>query len=625
MALGFTTTSTNAPGSSDVVEVEDPAPSGVPLRQIDDGQARLLATGAFACLAAMVLLVVSVAGREITLTDQSLYLLMIDDPEISRRSASGFHFLLHPLLSLVGQSIMEWRLLRAALGIGVDLFLGWTLVEYLRAENPASKLHQKWTAVGLVSAIGAVGFASWSWPANGFGYNELGTMLATMVAALPLVIMKQAPTTSRASLVAATALGAVLVAFVITRWTGAVMVVFGLVVIALSHFRGRDLARLTASACVGAVVAAVVIHVGVADLRIIATGIISGTEDVRRGSHSIGFLLGRYGTSARNGVLTGAPTLIVILLSSAVLKRWRSGLAHSVVACVVLGLGALWAFGADRWLHGSRVWSINGVALTLATVALGLLIVTGLAEGRRSGLRPGLKSILVPGMLLAIPVAAQLGTDVFIFFSMILLAPLWVAAIVLLLSSSEVLSSALRSFGLVGGVVLGAACVMLSVEGLLRVNSFSPLDQAVELEKGRFAGLAVSEAKFELFADLEELRTELRPNPTVISLWNRPAVTYALGGHGIGFPWYSPNGIEAGVATVEAACRDDGFTPAPDIVFVMEETESEQFQRMVAALATCDIHFPVDFERVPPVRLSLNVFTQNARQDGLLEVFISRS
>lgn len=620
-----TIASDESQAGSDVTHGEHPAPLNVAQRGISEGQTRWLVAGVFASLVGMVLLVLSVARREITVTDQALYLLMIEDPEISRRSASGFHFLLNPLFDLVGQSVVEWRLLRAVLDIGADLFLGWALVEYIRTRHPATKLQDKWTGFAMVGAIGLIGFASWSWPANGFGYNELGTILVTTIGALLLLILKNGPRTTRASLFLASILGALLVAFAITRWTGATIMLFGLTVITLTHFAGRDIARLVGSTFAGAVAAAVIIHFGVADLRTIADGIVSGTVDVSRGSHSLSFLLDRYTTSLLNGLTLGGATLILIVLGVLVLHLWRSGSASLPVVCLTVGLASIWAVAGDRLVLDNRLWSINGASVVLAVVAVVLLAAHGIGSTQQYGLHLGVKSILVPGMLLAIPVAAQLGTDVFIFVSMILLAPLWVAAIVLLLSSSEVLTSAVRSFGFVGGIVLGAACVMLSAEGLLRVHSFSPLDQAVELEEGRFAGLAVGEAKFELFTDLEELRTDLRPNPTVISLWNRPAVTYALGGHGIGFPWYSPNGIEAGVATVEAACRDDGFTPAPDIVFVMEETESEQFQRMVAALATCGIHFPADFERASPVRLPPNMFTPNARQDGLLEVFISSS
>ena len=109
----------------------------------------------------------------------------------------------------------------------------------------------------------------------------------------------------------------------------------------------------------------------------------------------------------------------------------------------------------------------------------------------------------------------------------------------------------------------------------------------------------------------------------MISLWNRPGVTYALGGHGIGFPWHSPNGIDAAVATIEGACLDDGFTPASDVVFVMEEAESEQFNQIVRALSTCGINFPGDFEQAAALSLPASGLNEGTAEDATFDVYIS--
>ncbi len=92
---------------------------------------------AVACVAtlAAVATTILVFGRApyyIEPADQSLYLLMIDDPRAAIRSASGFHVLLAPLFTLVGDSVVGFRMLRTVLDIGVDVGLGVSLVRYLR-------------------------------------------------------------------------------------------------------------------------------------------------------------------------------------------------------------------------------------------------------------------------------------------------------------------------------------------------------------------------------------------------------------------------------------------------------------------------------------------------------------
>ena len=54
----------------------------------------------------------------------------------------------------------------------------------------------------------------------------------------------------------------------------------------------------------------------------------------------------------------------------------------------------------------------------------------------------------------------------------------------------------------------------------------------------------------------------------------------------------------------------------------MEEAESEQFGRIVRALATCGINFPGDFEPAPSLRNPSNMFTEANEPDATLEVFI---
>ncbi len=584
--------------TADSVAESELATRGTRSRRLSDSEARSLSVAALAVLGAMTLILIAFIDRGLALADQSLFLVMTDEPELSRRSASGYHFLLHPLFELVGKSIVPFRFLRAAIDIATDVVFGAALVSYLRARNPLSKLHGTLEASGLVAGITIVGFVSWSWSANGFGYNELGSIFAMLIAATLLMIVRDAGRLERSTFAFAGILGALLVGFAIVRWTGAVLVLFGCTVIVLNTHGFRNSLRLALRTLLGATVAAVIVHWGISDLGELVSGIQSGMVDIRRGAHSIDFILGRYATSVKNGSALGVLSVAAISLVALVATRWQSGRARSLSVALAAALAMGWAFAADRPITGNRSWSINATSFSLAVVSLFLLCVHVVKIHKQSGLRAGLDSMLMPAMFLAIPIAVFAGTDVFIFIHLILLAPLWIAAIVMILSSNSIGSGRIRSLGYASIFVLGGACALFGVEVLLHLDSLAPRDESALIEQGRLEGLVVGEDKHLLFSELESIRTDLRPNPTVISLWNRPAVVYALGGHGIGFPWYSPNGIESAVATVEGACREDGFVPASDVVLVLQEVESEQFGRLDRALEACGIDFPADFDHV---------------------------
>lgn len=587
---------------------------------------RCLAIGALAAAVAMTWTVLSFADRELIVTDESLYLVMIDNPALSSRSASAYHFLLRPLFSLVGESIIQWRLLRAFLDIGADVVLGVSLVSYLRSRRPAGhSICSGWAGVGITAAVTSVGFAAWVWPANGFGYNEVGNILSTLIAAALLIILKRPGVVTPGTFAASLALGALFVGLAITRWTGAVMIVLGCVVVLAVHHRGSALWRFFVSALTGAAMALVATQLWISDVGDLVDGIASGTRDVRRGSHSSSFLLDRYLLSFNTGVIFSIPNLLFVTATGWVFERWRAGKAQTVHVVAVVCVAVVWAFGGHRLVSDTRTWAMNSASFSLASISLTLLVSQGLERARRSDLWSSVTSTVLPLLLLAIPLAMAAGTNVLIFVQMLLLAPLWVVAAILLLGDGPIQPARVRSFGLAGVVVLGATCALLGIEGLYAAHYHAPLLESARVEEGRFAGLVLDEEKQIAFEELELLRRDLRPNPTVISLWMRPAPVFALGGHGIGFPWYSPNGIEAAVTTIEAACMEDGFVPADDVVFLVQETRSEYFSQIVSALETCGISFPGDFTQEATIVVPDTHHFDGPRPIEIaLQVFVSR-
>ena len=596
-----------------------------PLEEVEITRKPAIEQGlAIAAVVACVLsgvVVVAAARRGLGVSDEGLYLLMTDDPERALRSASGFHVLLNPFFELTGRSPVVWRLVRAVVDVGSDLIFALALLHFLRARSPEAMFSRRHPGIALVAGVTLFGFTSWAWMPNGFGYNELGSVMSTLLAATLLVLVAKPHANGQRLFVPAAIIGVLLVPAAITRWPSAFAIFFGvLVVLALSMTKSKVLALL-ATILSGAALSALVIHVAVLDLGSIIGGIQSGTSDVASDTHSSGSLLVTYGRSVGFAALS-LPFFGVALVPGLLgLRRWRTGESPALTPWLMVLFGGFLTIYFGRLLGGTRLRMLNdwgGVPLAMGLVLAGVCAFRIRAS---DGLMTAARSVMLPLVLVAIPIGSSAGTDNPLMLNSIILAELWIGAIIILAAQFS-FSGKLGSFVAAGLLVLAAGVPLMIYESLHGTQYWFVGPQDSRVERGNFAGLDVDDVTHELLNDLEDLRLTLEPNPTVISLWHRPAVTYALGGHGIGFPWYTTRAFEASAATIDGACSEDGFEPTDQVVFVTEVVEPEEMGPVHGALSRCGIDFPADFSFVTTLTSPLDLRDPTAVLE--LQVFVSQ-
>ncbi len=603
--MGASNSSTNAPERDATVEEQPPgyfASVGPRTRDV------LPATLVSVALIAISTVIVGLSSpNHIEFADQALYLLMIDEPPSAIRSASGFHVLLSPLFSLVGESVVGFRLLRAFLDIGVDVLFGFSLLRYLRSRGASngdsSFLYSSHGAVLVVSSVTLGGFAAWIYAVNGFGYDQLGAIIFTLLGAALLRLVstgthhfpaERSEHEVNKDPLLGVLVGALFMLAAIVRWTAAVPALALCTWVLVEHLGIRQTRALLARALVGAIATLAIIHVALIDITELFSGIRSGTADIRRDSHSLDVLLIQY----IKWLVIGAAACIWAIIPvgyfaivSKVRDRIPFGAGFVAVTPGILLLIIAQAGGVASELRASMI----GTSLALTCAALVFSIArSDPAPSKLSGLGSRLS---LPVTLTALPILMAMGSLLPPVITALPLATTWIAVMWLVLPGLP--NGPLRRVGITVGIITLSAMPWFVWVGLDSPARTPWADTTTVVERGRFEGLRVDETTQQLLHDLEDLRSDLDPNPTVLSFWTRPVVPFALEGTGIGFPWYHVvNAPNAAAVSISGACLDDGDTPTGDVVIVTEDSNPAAFGPIDDALRDCGIDFPNGFELV---------------------------
>lgn len=573
-----------------VSSVEESSDSGELVSVSDLRPAAIVAT-AFSVVATFLVIIRS--NNYIELADQSLYLLMIDDPEAAIRSASGFHVLIAPLFSLVGESVVGLRIARAILDIGVDIALGVSLLRYLRSRGNSEVFDKPAAGLAVVSTITLGGFAAWIFAVNGFGYDQLGAIVFTALLAVVLWLIGGRGSASTEAMLAASA-GAIFSLALIVRWTAALAALGFLIWLLTEHFGFKRTRSLLGAWFVGAVAALAIVHVAVIDVDVLARGIRDGTVDIKRDSHSFGVLINQYVVWLWRGVLASVGLILASAFTVLVIKQRHR--MRGAVSVALVGSGLV-MIGLSVVLQMSQSVSANVVGTFFALTCSALIVARARTNWKVFGVNRLPSGLALPVTLTVLPVFLAAGSLLPIFLTSLPLATFWVSGLWVLLPSMQ--PGKLRTAGIAVGAVLLSSMPWLLWQSLEAPQRTQFAEEPVRVETGRFEGLLVDETTQQLLHDLEDLRLQLDPNPTVLSFWVRPVVPFALEGTGLGFPWYSiVNAPNAAAETISGACLNDGDTPTGDVVFVTEESNPAEFGPIRGALRDCGIDFPVGFELV---------------------------
>lgn len=88
-------------------------------------------------------------GWALDRTDEGQYLLLLSDPESSRRTVFLFGYVLHPIFSLVGGDILALRVIGALISVAAAGLLGWATTRVLGLHR-----REAWTVSGVAAAAG---------------------------------------------------------------------------------------------------------------------------------------------------------------------------------------------------------------------------------------------------------------------------------------------------------------------------------------------------------------------------------------------------------------------------------------------------------------------------------------
>lgn len=585
-----------------------PAPergAELPAGDLGDSSARdrFLRSLAWVCVVASAITTIAVAlaaDRGIDLTDESLYLTMTDQPLRSVRSPTGYHILLHPFFELVGSNVVRWRMLRAALDIGVDVFFGMSVVAFLRSTSPHDLLDHRHARVAVTAALTVIGFMSWSWAPNGFGYNEAASILHVAIAAvlLRLAIPQAGPQVQH--LLYGSWLGGLLVLLTVTRWMAAAAAIAGIALV-LAMMRDRKPWSVVLSAFVGAVAMLVAIDVAVVDLGILARGMSDGTADVAAGPHGgLGQIVG-YLELIWVGVSSAFGLIVAVGLVFLSFRAHRAGQINARM-CVGLVTAALFInLLLDRAFGFGTVFSVNSWGTVFAILCVVILLREAVLASKDSP-RDHLNGLAIPALLIMFPVTAAAGTINPLFMVSVAAAPLWLAGVAMLLLRRPLAGhAAVLAVSLL--VVLVGVAPLSAIRGLHLAPYRVDGAQDREVAAGRLAGVQTTAATAVLLDELEAIRVGLEPDPTVITFWALPIVPFALDGHGLGFPWYQSDLLEVTAASIAGSCEDNG-APTGQVVVVIPPQDLDALGPIDEALRSCDISFPQDFTKVSSLTTS---------------------
>lgn len=526
---------------------------------------RLLGVAAWLVVGFAVGVVVWGCRRGFDLTDEGFYLLTCTQPECYPRLDSGFNRLVAAAAGLTGTSVVALRLLGLGWLLVTNLAFALACQDWVKRAWPAvHKVSRGWMVPVMLLGVPA----SYLWAPQSPGYNAVvgGATLCGM-AALLLCLGRGTVTTGLAAwswigfFVAGGSLALVAVAK-LPACVGAALVYGGLILFGLGGQRWfkRGLALLTMAA--GLAAGLLLIQITCLDVRSFLRGFLEVARVTSQGSHPPTKLLAAYaqqlGTSLSSllrhfGWAAVLFFLLPELLTRRRLRRW-GGDKWLVPGAVLLGVIALGTL-LDHF-RGAN-YNASAVQGWWVVLALGSALAAGAWWRRRilprpqpdAGFRPA-KTItapevpLVAGALLALPLAAAVGTNTHILAPSVYLAAAWFALV------SVTIGTAMRQ-----RVTRPAAALCLLLLFILVLTQFlyghlhrphrlaAPLTRQTEPVNSlsHAGGLRFDAPSAEFLNKLAAAYQQAHPTPAqpILGLYDVPGLVFLLGGRSPIPPWIS--------------------------------------------------------------------------------------
>ena len=125
------------------------------------------------------------------MSDEAWVMSLVDSRRITYAEPWAYHYVLHPLWSLVGENVIAFRLLRVFGYITSAIFLTYSGEKFLRFISTDFPIRTYRAFLTLFAILGASW--AWIWAPQTLGYNEVSGFLGVTVAALVLLVVTSSP------------------------------------------------------------------------------------------------------------------------------------------------------------------------------------------------------------------------------------------------------------------------------------------------------------------------------------------------------------------------------------------------------------------------------------------------
>lgn len=549
-------------------------------------------------------------------TDESWALSLISTNRTTVGEPWAFQYLIHPIFSALGGSIIALRFVRLCAYLGLGILAAWVVSRIAETKGyQLSRTHRVF--VHLAAQAGTL--LAWAWPPRYFAYNELASIGVQTVALLIAILLVSGEKSSRRTIARGkvftlwTVAGAVIGLLFFAKFTAFILLAPVLLVAALlSNSTSRMLNVVSGG---GGIVAGIGIpFLSGLPLSEYISSVLANIfdETVRVANVHPSGLVGMYISNLWGLVQFMAPAAFLLLAAailiigvipeSADVKGVLPRFAQ--IALVMLGIMAmahvaLGGSGADRT---GRLATVLAVAAFTVLAFLAWRPIRGLVSLDEN--TSTIRSWAAIALLAVAPVVVSAGTNNpltlhFGFGSTVWAAGFGIAMVLWhqVLKARGVKFNVYPLIAIALTLTLAAFLVVKDAQAPYRSASFKSNTAPIGIE-GPYAGLYVTPAEANWAQWLQRQASELKAESTpTLSLKNAGALV-AFNNSDFASPWLE-SFWPASYWSIERACES---TTVDDLIIIQPGTAplgSADVTMMADSLSkSCGINFPADFSRV---------------------------
>lgn len=550
-------------------------------------------------------------------SDEAWVYSLIANSRETPGEAWGFQHVLHPLFSVVGESILAFRVIRLFAYLGLAAFATWGAIR-LAAMRGWTLPRHGWVLIFLVANVGTS--MAFAYPPRYFGYNELTAVLTlSAVLLITLLLMSsRAVESARFSARTSVILWAV-VAFLTTieavvKFTSAA--VLGVIAVAaICVVEGPVRARVRWLAAGAGIVAGFLVLAAVrfpfSGYTKNITALIFDEEARNAYDHSASELAITYTLSLSDAVTGSLIAALAVGLVAAGVRMSGSTRIDVARAGRLAGWFALFVLPfalvamTRSWFEPIFAFSDLGRLAVFCALSAFLLLAVVLSGGERKETGAVRHKWVVAVAVLAVvasPAIGAVGTNNAIAGQFLYASTLWAGGLGLALA---ILAGRLGSQGLgrVASSIVALVVVLISA-GMVQADARHPYrtaafkEQNSALDASYLQNMLATGAEAEWMAWLTEQSKALGADTIPSMTIEAPGAHLAFGNSEFASPWLA-SFWPVSFNTIGISCEAQGTPTDLYVLQVTPEHVQPATKMFTEALAEgCGLNFPADFELV---------------------------